>query len=70
MTSKPPKPTDKFVAFVRVVVDTTVSLRAKTFEDALVEAKALKERDVVEFDGDFNDGSIDVTGVLKEVRSL
>ena len=66
---KPPKATDKFVAFVRVTVETTVALRAKTFEEAIIEAQGLKERDIVSFVGDFNDGSIDVTGILKEVGS-
>ena len=70
MSAKTPKKTDQFDAFVRVTVETTVSLRAKTFEDAIAEAQALKERDIVSFDGDYNDGAIEVTAVLKRTRFL
>ena len=51
---------------VKVVVMTMVPLRAKTFEEAVAEAKALKERDVVDFDTDFNDGAIEIEGILDE----
>lgn len=70
MTAKKPSKTDQFDAFVRVTIDTTVPLSAKTFEDALQEAQELKERDVVSFDTDYNDGRIEVTAVLKRVGFL
>ncbi len=53
----------RFSASVKVIIITNIPLRAKTFEEAINEAKALKERDVVSFETDFNAGSIEVTAV-------
>ena len=64
--SKKSEARQRFVAMVKVTIDTMVPLRAKSFEDAIVEARALKEKDVVEFDTDFNDGSIEVSGILDD----
>lgn len=48
---------------VKVTVDTNISISAKTYEEALQKARALEVKDVVEFDTDYNDGSIAITGV-------
>jgi hypothetical protein len=68
MTTK--KTREQFDAFVRVTVETTVRPSAKTFEEAIAEAKTLRERDVMSFDTDFNDGSIEVTAILKATEPL
>lgn len=52
---------------VRVVVD--IPLKATTFDDALVEAKALKAPDCVDFktdDGSYNDGQAEVISVSNQ----
>lgn len=48
---------------VKVVVDTTISITASSYEEALTKARELGVRDVVEFDTDFNNGSVAITGV-------
>jgi len=56
----------KFSAMVKVTIFTTVSLRAKSYEEAIAEARQIKERDVVSFDTDFNDGSIDISAIFDD----
>ena len=53
-----------FIIAVKVILDTTVEIKAESLEEALKQGRELGLRDVVEFDGDFNDGSIEVTGVF------
>lgn len=55
----------EYFVSVKVLVDTTVTVRAESFEDALIKGRELDVKDVVEFDTDYNDGSIEVSGVYK-----
>jgi hypothetical protein len=48
---------------LKVVVDTDIEIKAKSYEEALEKARQIKVRDVVEFDTCFNDGSVSITGV-------
>ena len=40
-----------------------IEVKAKTLEEALVEARTLKETDFVDILGDYIDGSMEVTGI-------
>ena len=53
----------EYTVNVKVTVDTNVTINAPSYEEALVKARELGVKDVVEFDTDFNDGSIAVTGI-------
>jgi hypothetical protein len=54
-----------FTVQVTVEVFTTVEIKAASLEEAITEARKLGVKDVVEFDGEFNDGSIEVTGAFE-----
>ena len=57
---------DRFGHMVKVTIFTTVSLQAKSYEEAIAEARQIKERDVVSFNTDFNDGSIDISAIFDD----
>lgn len=59
-----PKARKTFDVWVKVTVETVIPIKAETFEEALAEARTYGVRDVVSFDTDFNDGGIEVTGVM------
>lgn len=50
---------------VKVKVDTILEIKAASFEEALQKAAGYGVKDVVEFDTDYCDGEIEVTGVFK-----
>jgi len=55
-----------FTVYAKVFVETNTTIRAKDLRDAAEQALGLTERDFVEFDGDFMDGSIKVTALYEE----
>lgn len=55
---------NSYDVMVRVEVETNISIRASSYEEALEQARQLGVKDVVEFDTDFNDGNIRVTGIF------
>lgn len=54
-----------YTVMVSITLDTTVHIKAESMEEAIAEAKLLEVTEVVQFDGDHNDSSIEVTGVFK-----
>jgi hypothetical protein len=57
-------PQQAHMAFMTVTLELGVPLKAKTLEDALTEARALKATDIVDLSGlDHNDSSVSVQGV-------
>lgn len=54
-----------FIISVKIILDTDFSITAENFEQALLKAAEVKVTDVVEFEGNHNDSSIDITGVFK-----
>lgn len=52
----------------RVVIISSIEIKAASFEDALETAKGLKETDFVTVDGDYNDGSMRIISVNKPDR--
>lgn len=50
---------------VSVKVDTAIEVKASSFEEALERVRDYKVKDVVEFDTDFIDGDIKITGVYE-----
>lgn len=48
---------------LKVMVDTCLDIKADSYEDAIKKAREIGVKDVVDFDTDYNDGSIAVVGV-------
>lgn len=59
------KKINSYTVSVDITLSTTVDIKAESFEEALAEARELKVPDVVEFEGDYCDGDIAVSGVFK-----
>lgn len=57
------KQNKKFEITARIVVITSISVVADSMEEAVVQAKELKETDFITVDGEYLDGSIRITGV-------
>lgn len=51
--------------FVKVELETEISISAESFEEALTKARELKTKDVVEFDTPHNDSNVEIVGVYK-----
>lgn len=54
-----------YTVFVKVELETEVSVSAESFEEALSKARELKTTDIVSFDTSHNDSSVQVVGVFK-----
>lgn len=54
-----------YVGMVRVNLDTTVEVKAESFEDALIMLRNFDVTDIVTFDGDHNDSTVEITGVFE-----
>ena len=59
------KPLKKFDVNARLLLLAGVTIAAESFEDALEQAKTLRETDFVKFKGDFVDGSISIQNVSR-----
>ena len=60
------QPLKKFDVTARMVLMVQHTIKAESFEDALLQSKSMTEIDFVDFKGDFIDGSIAITGVSRE----
>lgn len=54
----------KFTAIMKVEVETEVEIFAENYEQAIAKARELNVRDVVDFDTSYNDGKIEISGIL------
>ncbi len=59
-----------FEVSFRVIVDTTISITADTYEEALERARGYEVRDIVSFETDYVDGKIKVTGVATPYEEM
>lgn len=55
-----------YTAYFKVVVDLSIEITAESYEQALEKARKINVRDMVDFDADYEDGSIAVTGMYNE----
>ncbi len=60
------KKNKEFNVILKVVVETEISISADSYENALIKARELGVKDVVEFDTSFNDGSIEIGGIYDQ----
>ncbi len=60
----------EFEVQARLVLLTTLTVSAKSLEEAMAKAGLLQERDFVEFAGDYIDGSMRITGIFESSTSL
>lgn len=60
------KKNKEFNVILKVVVETEISISADSYENALIKARELGVKDVVEFDTSFNDGSIEISGIYDQ----
>lgn len=60
------KPLKKFDVTARMVLMVQHTIKAESFEDALLQSQAMHETDFVDFKGDFMDGTMAITGVSRE----
>lgn len=58
------KKNSTYDVLVNVRVETSITVAADSYEEALAKARDLKVKDVVELDTDFNDGDIAIVGVF------
>jgi sugar/nucleoside kinase (ribokinase family) len=56
---------ERYEVYVKVIVETSLNISADSFEEAIAKAKEYGVKDVVDFDTAYNDGSIEIIGVLK-----
>lgn len=56
---------NEYTIYVKVMVYTTRTVKAASFSEAIKLAEELDVRDIVDFTGDYLDGSIEITGVYK-----
>lgn len=54
-----------YYANVQLSLEVSVKIEAASMEDAVLKAANLQETDAVKFLGDYNDGSIQLTGVFR-----
>ena len=54
-----------FSVMAKVEIETSITIRAESLEDAVAKSASLKETDFVEIYGDFNDGGIKITGCFE-----
>ena len=54
-----------FTVYAKVTIECGITIKAESFEDALERSKELKEADFVDVFQDYNDGSLEITGVFK-----
>ena len=59
------KKLNNYTVMVDIKLSTDVEIKADSFEQAIEEAKKLAVTDIVEFEGNFNDGEVEVMGVYK-----
>lgn len=59
------KTNDTYTIMVNITLDTDIEVSAMSLEEALEKAKKLELTDVVSFDGNYNDGQMEVRGVFK-----
>lgn len=52
-----------FNVTVKVTVETVIDISAESYEQALEKAREYSVKDVVDFDTDYNDGSIEISGI-------
>jgi hypothetical protein len=50
----------------KLILDVDITIKADSLEDAISRSKELKEYDFVEFNGNFLDGSMTITGAFEE----
>lgn len=60
------QPLKKFEVTARMVLLVKHTIKAESFEDALLQSRSMREVDFVDFKGDFMDGSIAIAGVSRE----
>ena len=58
-------PLKKFDVTARLLLLVGITIKAESFEDALEQAKTLREQDFVKFKGEFADGSIAIQNVSR-----
>ena len=54
-----------FMVYATVTIQCGHSIKAESLEDAIMQSRGLKETDFVDVFEDYNDGSLDVTGVFE-----
>lgn len=54
-----------FTVMVTVKVDTDIEVKSESLEQAISIVHEYGVKDVVEFEGGFNDGSVEVTGAFQ-----
>jgi len=59
------KKLNEYTVMIKIELDTDITIRAASLEDAIEQSKSIDLRDVVKFDGGYNDGNIEITGVFK-----
>lgn len=60
------KPLKKFDVTARILLMVQSTIKAESFEDALVQSREMQEKDFVDFKGEFLDGTVVITGVSRE----
>ena len=58
-------PLKKFDVTARLLLLVGITIKAESFEDALEQAKTLREQDFVKLKGEFADGSIAIQNVSR-----
>lgn len=64
------KKLDTFHIYARVLIDTSIEIKAETLEDALIKSKELKIQDYVDILGENCDNEMKITGVYEDYKSL
>jgi hypothetical protein len=59
------KKLSSYSVYAKLTLEVSVSIKAESLADAVVQARELKELDFVDVLGEFCDGSLKVTGVLE-----
>jgi hypothetical protein len=56
---------DEYNVTARLILISTITIKAESYEDAIARAKELRETDFVSFEGEFDDGDMTIGSVSR-----